>query len=63
MFLIFRKVRMQLKNICTIYREGTVNDWMCQKWFAKFYTEGFLWNDDSQSSKLYHLGYVSHFDV
>ena len=24
------------KMVCTVWREGTVSDWMCQKWFAKF---------------------------
>ena len=23
-------------NICAVYGEGAVTDWMCQKWFAKF---------------------------
>ena len=24
------------KKICAVYGEGAVNDWKCQKWFAKF---------------------------
>ena len=24
------------KKICAVYREGTVTDQMCQKWFAQF---------------------------
>ena len=24
------------KQICAVYGEGAVTDWMCQKWFAKF---------------------------
>ena len=24
------------KQICAVYEEGAVTDWMCQKWFAKF---------------------------
>ena len=25
------------KKICAVYGEGAVTDWMCQKWFAKFF--------------------------
>ena len=27
--------------ICAVYREGTVTDGMCQKWFVKFHTGHF----------------------
>ena len=40
-FIISRRVKMKLKckkkkKICTVYGEGAVTDWTCQKWFAKF---------------------------
>ena len=25
-----------LKRICTVYEEGAMTDWTCQKWVAKF---------------------------
>lgn len=34
-----------LKYICTINEEGSVHDWMCQKWFAKFPGEEFSLKD------------------
>ena len=33
------------KKICAVYGEGTVTDWMCQKWFAKFHAGNFLLDD------------------
>ena len=39
MLYYFKKVKnateMQ-KEICAVYGEGAMIDWMCQKWFAKF---------------------------
>ena len=26
----------ETKKICAAYGEGSMTDWMCQKWFAKF---------------------------
>ena len=39
LYFILRRVKntteMQ-KEICAVYGEGAMIDWMCQKWFAKF---------------------------
>ena len=34
--------------ICAVYREGTVTDGMCQKWFVKFHAGDFLLDDAPQ---------------
>ena len=39
------------KNICTVYGEGAVTDWMCQKWFAKFRAGDFSLDDAPQSGR------------
>ena len=31
-----KKTIVMQKQICAVYREGTVTDQMCQKWFVKF---------------------------
>ena len=40
-----RKVQQTQKNICAVYGEGAVTDWMCQQWFAKFCAGDFLLDD------------------
>ena len=42
---------MQKKKICAVYGEGTVTDWMCQKWFAKFHAGDFLLDDAPWSGR------------
>ena len=45
-FIISKKVKVQLKlekKICVVYREITVTDQTCQKWFVTFGAEDFLW--------------------
>ena len=37
---------MQKKDVYSVYGEGAVTDWMCQKWFAKFHA-GDLSLDDA----------------
>lgn len=39
------------KKICTIYREDTLKNWMCQKWFVEFDSEDFLLNDQRDQVK------------
>ena len=36
------QLKCKKKKICTVYGEGAVTEWMCQKWFAKFCAEDFL---------------------
>ena len=53
-FIISRKVKTQLKykkKICSVYGEGAVTDWTCQKWFAKFHAGGFLLDDAPRSGR------------
>ena len=43
-FIISKKVKVQLKlekKICAVYREITVTDQTCQKWFVTFGAEDF----------------------
>ena len=43
-FIISKKVKVQLKlekKICAVYREITVTDQTCQKWFADFHAGDF----------------------
>lgn len=40
-----------MKKKCAVYREGTMNEWTCQKWFVKFCDGDFLLNDDVMSSR------------
>ena len=45
---------MQLKhtkNVCAVYREGSVTDWTCRRWFAKFWAGDFLLDEAPQSGK------------
>ena len=36
------------EKICIVYGKGSVTDWMCQKWFAKFHAGDFFLNDAPQ---------------
>ena len=38
-------------EICVVYGEGAVTDWMCHKWFAKFCAGDFLVNDAQQAGR------------
>ena len=45
---------MQLKckkKICAVYREGSLTDGTCQKWFAKFCAGDFSLGDAPQSDR------------
>ena len=49
--LFFKKgknITEMQKMICAVHREGTVTDWMCQKWFAKFLAGDFSLDDAPQ---------------
>ena len=37
------------KKICTVYGEGAVTDWTCQKWFEKFCAGDFSMDDAPHS--------------
>ena len=39
------------KKIDAVYGEGSVTDWTCQKWFAKFPAGDFSLDDASQSGR------------
>ena len=58
------------KEICAVYGEGAVTDWMSQKWFVKFCAGDFLlddapwlvrswwqlnWDINWEQSELYHM--------
>ena len=50
MVYYFKKGKMQLKlkkKISAVYGEGSVIDWTCQKWFAKFCAGDFSLDDAS----------------
>ena len=55
MFYYFKKAKNATetykKNICVVYGEGAVTDWMCHKWFAKFCAGDFLVNDAQQAGR------------
>ena len=36
MLYYFKEDKNTVEMICTVYGEGAVTDWKCQKWFAKF---------------------------
>lgn len=36
--------QIEKKKICNAHEEGTMNNWTCQKGFAKFYAGDFLHN-------------------
>ena len=44
------------KMICAVHREGTVTDWMCQKWFAKFLAGDFSLDDAPQLGRPVEVG-------
>ena len=37
------------KKICSVYGEGVVTCWTCQKWFAKFPVDDLSLDSDPQS--------------
>ena len=39
------------KKICVVYGKGAVTDWMCQKWFVKFWAGDFSLDDVPQSGR------------
>ena len=43
-------IEMQTK-IYLVYGEDTVTDWMCQKWFVKFWAGDFSLDDVPQSGR------------
>ena len=43
------------KKICAVYGEGTVTDWMCQKWFAKFCAGDFSLYDAPWSGRPFEV--------
>ena len=48
MLYYFKKVENATKTqkmVCAVYGEGAVTDETCQKWFSKFHTGGFSWDD------------------
>lgn len=47
-----RKLKKSIKTQkCTLYGEGYVKDWTCQKWLAILYARDFLLNNASQSGR------------
>ena len=54
MLYYFKKVKITTEtqnNFCTVYGEGAVTDWMCQKWFEKFRVRYFLLDSVPWSGK------------
>ena len=46
------KITTETQNkFCTVYGEGAVTDWMCQKWFKKFHVGYFLLDGVPRSGK------------
>ena len=39
------------RKICVVYGEGSVMDWMCQKWFAKLCAGDFSLDDAPRSGR------------
>ena len=44
------------KEICAVYGEGAVTDWMSQKWFVKFCAGDFLLDDAPWSGRPVEVG-------
>ena len=40
------------KVISSVYGEGAMTDWMCQKWFVKFHARDFFLDDAQQLGRL-----------
>ena len=54
MLYFFKKVQKcnwNAKKICTVYGEGAVTDWLCQKWCAKFCAGDFSLDDSPRSGR------------
>ena len=62
-FIISRKLKIQhkckKKKLCTVYGEGAVTGWMCQRWFMKFHDGDFLLDDDDQVMIEQHQWWLS----
>ena len=41
----------ETKKICAAYGEGSMTDWMCQKWFVKFSAGDFFLDDVPRSCR------------
>ena len=54
MLYFFKKVQKcnwNAKKICTVYGEGAVTDWLCQKRCAKFWAGDFSLDDSPRSGR------------